>query len=33
MAQFGMTNEGMQFNQARINMENPQPQQPQEEQQ
>ena len=29
MAQFGMSNEGMQFNQARMNMANPQPQQEQ----
>ena len=29
MKQFGMSNEGMQFNQARMNMENPQPQQEQ----
>jgi len=33
MAQFGMTNEGMQFNQARMMIQNPQQQQPQEEQQ
>ena len=33
MANFGMSNEGMQFNQARMMMANPQPQQPQEEQQ
>jgi hypothetical protein len=33
MGQFGMSNEGMQFNQARMMMANPQPQQPQEEQQ
>lgn len=33
MGQFGLTNEGMEFNQARMMMENPQPQQPQEEQQ
>ena len=32
MQQFGMSNEGMQFNQARMMMANPQPQQPQEEQ-
>ena len=32
MQQFGMSNEGMQFNQARMMMMNPQPQQPQEEQ-
>ncbi len=32
MGQFGMSNEGMQFNQARMMMANPQPQQPQEEQ-
>ena len=30
MNMFGMTNEGMQFNQARMMMANPQPQQPQE---
>ena len=32
MGQFGMSNEGLQFNQARMMMANPQPQQPQEEQ-
>jgi hypothetical protein len=32
MQQFGMSNEGMQFNQARIMMANPQPEQQQEEQ-
>jgi hypothetical protein len=32
MANFGMSNEGNQFNQARMMMANPQPQQPQEEQ-
>jgi hypothetical protein len=32
MTQFGLSNEGMQFNQARMMMANPQPQQPQEEQ-
>ena len=30
MGQFGMSNEGMQFNQARMMMANPQPQQEQE---
>jgi hypothetical protein len=30
MSQFGMTNEGMQFNQARMMIQNPEPQQPQE---
>ena len=33
MGQFSMSNEGMQFNQARMMMANPQPQQPQQEQQ
>ncbi len=32
MNMFGQSNEGMQFNQARMMMANPQPQQPQEEQ-
>jgi hypothetical protein len=30
MGQFGMSNEGMQFNQARMMMANPQPQQEQQ---
>ena len=33
MSAFGLSNQGNEFNQARMMMENPQPQQPQEEQQ